>query len=136
MQAQTVQLVQQSWAKVAPIAPQAAALFYTNLFERDPQLQSLFTGNMTAQGAKLMQMISAAVARLDQPNVLLPILQQLGVRHKDYGVKDAHYSTVGAALLQTLEQGLGDDFTPDVRQAWTDVYGVMAETMMAAAHKA
>lgn len=136
MQAQTVQLVQQSWAKVAPIAPQAAALFYTNLFERDPQLQSLFTGNMTAQGAKLMQMISAAVARLDQPDVLLPILQQLGVRHKDYGVKDAHYSTVGAALLQTLEQGLGDDFTPDVRQAWTDVYGVMAETMMAAAHKA
>lgn len=133
MQAQTISLVQNSFAQVTPIAPQAAALFYTNLFELNPRLKNLFRGDMEAQGAKLMQMIGAAVGKLHEPHLLLPILQHLAERHKDYGVEDEHYATVGEALLKTLEQGLGEQFTPPVRKAWEEVYGVMASTMMAAA---
>lgn len=136
MQAQTVKLVQDSFALVAPIAPQAAALFYDNLFTAHPELKPLFKGDMQAQGAKLMQMIGLAVSKLDTPDVLLPMLRHLGARHLQYGVEDAHYALVGGALLKTLEQGLGDAFTPEVRAAWTEVYGVMAQTMMAAAQPA
>ena len=126
-------LVRQSWSKVAAIAPQAAALFYKNLFEADPSLKALFKGDMDEQGRKLMQMIGAAVGKLDDPASLVPVLQNLGRRHAGYGVKASHYPIVGAALLKTLEQGLGADFTPDVRTAWAGVYGVIAETMTAAA---
>lgn len=132
MQQETITLVQESWKKVAAIAPQAAALFYRNLFEADPALKPLFKGNMEDQGKKLMLMIGAAVGKLDDLGTLVPILQGLAKRHVDYGVKEAHYQTVGAALLKTLEQGLGADFTPAVKSAWTAVYGVMAEVMIAA----
>ena len=132
MKHDTIQLVQDSWREVAKIAPQAAALFYKNLFEADPSLQRLFKGDMTAQGAKLMQMIGAAVGKLNDLDGLVPILQALGKRHAGYGVKDAHYATVGGALLKTLGQGLGDAFTPAVSAAWTEVYGVMAGVMVQA----
>ncbi len=132
MQQATISLVQDSWKKVDAIAPQAAALFYKNLFEADPALQSLFKGNMEQQGAKLMQMIGAAVGKLDDLPTLVPIVQQLGKRHAGYGVQDADYGTVGGALLKTLSQGLGDGFTPATQAAWTEVYGVLASTMMAA----
>lgn len=133
MDPQTVTLVQTSWKSVAGIAPQAAALFYQNLFAADPNLKPLFRGDMEQQGAKLMQMIGAAVGKLNDLDTLVPILQGLARRHVDYGVKDAHYDTVGGALLQTLGQGLGPAFTPDVKAAWTSVYGVMAGVMRDAA---
>ncbi|MGH8491736.1 MAG: globin family protein [Moraxellaceae bacterium] len=133
MKQETVGLVQGSWKSVVPIAPQAAALFYQNLFIADPSLKILFKGDMEAQGAKLMQMIGAAVAKLNDLDTLVPILQGLGKRHAGYGVRDEHYQTVGGALLQTLAQGLGDAFTPEVKAAWTDVYGVMADVMVKAA---
>lgn len=136
MSPDTISLVQQSWAQVAVIAPQAAALFYQNLFSADPTLKPLFKGDMEAQGRKLMQMIGAAVGKLNDLDTLVPILQGLGRRHVDYGVQDAHYDTVGGALLLTLEQGLGDGFTPKVRAAWAEVYGVMAQVMKAASHPA
>jgi hemoglobin-like flavoprotein len=129
MQAQTVQLVQQSWNKVRPIAAQAAQLFYRNLFVRDPALRQMFRGDMEQQGQRLMQMIGMAVGRLDDLDMLLPVLRSLGERHNGYGVQRAHYDTVGAALLETLEQGLGEAFTPQVRQAWTEVYGVIVSVM-------
>ncbi len=129
----TISLVRESFDLVEPIAPQAAALFYANLFEADPSLQRLFRGDMVAQGAKLMQMIGAAVAKLDEPEVLMPTLRQLGRRHAGYGVRDEHYETVGAALLRTLQQGLGAAWTPEVESAWIDVYGVLASTMKDAA---
>lgn len=133
MDSTTITLVQQSWAKVEPIAPQAAELFYNNLFTADPTLQPLFKGNMAEQGKKLMQMIGAAVNKLTDLDALVPILQNLGKRHATYGVLPAHYDTVGGALLKTLEQGLGAAFTPEVKAAWTAVYGVMAQVMIAAA---
>ncbi len=134
MTPQQIRLVQESFAKVAPIADAAAAMFYTRLFELDPALSSLFRGDMQAQGRKLMQMIGAAVRGLDNLETLVPVVQQLGVRHTGYGVKEKDYDTVGAALLWTLEKGLGAQFTPDVRAAWTAVYGVLANTMKDAAH--
>lgn len=132
MNQNTILLVQESWKKVAPIAPQAAELFYQNLFAADPSLTSLFKSDMSEQGKKLMQMIGTAVGKLNDLETLVPILQSLGLRHAGYGVKEDHYQTVGGALLKTLEQGLGEGFTPEVKDAWTSVYGVMAETMIAA----
>ncbi|UCE75831.1 MAG: hemin receptor [Gammaproteobacteria bacterium] len=129
-------LVKSSWEKVLPISDKAAELFYGRLFELDPDLKSLFKGDMEEQGRKLMRMISTAVAALDRLEAIVPAVQQLGVRHVGYGVKDEHYDTVGAALLWTLQQGLGEGFTADVKEAWTSVYGVLAGTMKSAAAEA
>jgi hemoglobin-like flavoprotein len=136
MKPATIAAVQSSWSKVAPIAPTAAALFYQELFERDPALRRLFKGDMVQQGEKLMQMIGVAVSKLDAPEVLVPALQALGRRHGGYGVQDKDYGTVGAALLSTLEKGLGPAFTAEVKAAWTEVYGVMTEVMTEAARVA
>ena len=136
MDQQTITHVQSTWKSVEAIAPQAAELFYDNLFVADPSLKHLFKGDMTAQGKKLMQMIGAAVGKLNDLDTLVPILQSLGVRHASYGVKEPHYGTVGSALLKTLEQGLGPSFTPDVKQAWVTVYQTMANIMIEAARPA
>ena len=132
MNQETITLVQNSWKKVAVISPQAAKLFYENLFAADPSLKPLFKGNMDEQGKKLMQMIGAAVGKLTDLDTLVPILQGLGKRHAGYGVMESHYQTVGSALLKTLGQGLGEEFTPDVKAAWASVYGVMADVMISA----
>jgi len=136
MTPQIITHVQTTWKAVDAMAPQAAALFYTNLFEADPTLRALFKGDMQGQGQKLMQMIGAAVGKLTDLPTLVPILENLGKRHVGYGVQDAHYATVGAALLKTLEQGLGPAFTPEVKQAWTAVYGTVAGVMSQAAKSA
>jgi hemoglobin-like flavoprotein len=129
-------LVQTSFAKVAPIADAAAAMFYARLFEIDPALKPLFTTDITEQGRKLMRMLGMAVNGLDRLDALVPVVQQLGIRHKQYGVTDEHYDTVAVALLWTLEQGLGPEFTPDVKDAWVAVYTVLASTMKQAAASA
>jgi len=129
MDDEVITLVQASWAQVVPIADTAGKLFYTNLFEAQPELRALFKGDIDAQAAKLMQMISVAVGKLGEPAVLLPVLEQLGKRHAGYGVLPSHYEVVGAALLKTLAQGLGPAFTPPVQQAWTSVYGVITQVM-------
>lgn len=136
MQSHQVQLVRNSFALVQPIAPQAAALFYKLLFATDPALRQLFRGDMAQQGERLMGMIASAVRLLDQPEVLMPVLRGLGQRHGGYGVLDAHYATVGGALLLTLEQGLGDAFTPEVHEAWKAVYGLISRTMIEASNEA
>lgn len=126
-------LVKDSWAKVVPIAPTAASLFYAKLFELDPSVKPLFKGDIKEQGAKLMKTLGIAVNSLDNLDALVPVLQQLGRRHKDWGVKPPHYDTVAGALLDTLEKGLGDGFTPAVKGAWVAVYGIVSSTMIAAA---
>jgi nitric oxide dioxygenase len=128
-----IALVQESFAKVVPIADTAAGLFYGKLFELEPSLRPLFKGDLKAQGRKLMQLIGAAVAGLRDLGSLVPAVQALGKRHAGYGVQTAHYATVGAALLWTLGQGLGEDFTPEVKDAWAITYGVLAKTMQDAA---
>ena len=129
-------LVQDTFATITPIADDAARLFYQRLFEIDPSLQGMFRGDMTEQRKKLMQMLTAAVKGLDRLDQLVPVVESLGRRHAGYGVADAHYDTVGAALLWTLEMGLGRAFTAEVRDAWATVYGLLATTMKQAAREA
>jgi hemoglobin-like flavoprotein len=137
MEVKTVTLVQESFEKVKPIAPQAAEIFYNKLFELDPSLKPLFPSNeeaMKSQGNKLMTMLAAAVAGLSNLEALVPVLQNLGKKHVEYKVEASHYDTVGAALLATLEAGLGADFTTEVKEAWTSVYGTMSTVMIEASY--
>jgi len=131
-----IELVQNSFAVIAPIADDAAALFYRRLFEIDPSLKPMFKDDLAEQRRKLMQMLTAAVKGLPRLDRLVPVVEDLGRRHSTYGVLDEHYDTVGAALLWTLEKGLGDAFTPETKQAWTTVYGLLATTMKTAAREA
>jgi nitric oxide dioxygenase len=124
-----IDLVQASFAEVKPIAATAAELFYQRLFAMDPSLRALFKGDMPRQGQMLMSMIGAAVAGLRNLETLAPVVRQLGARHVGYGVQPQHYQTVGGALLWTLERGLGDRFTPEVREAWAAAYELLAEVM-------
>lgn len=133
MTPEEIKRVQSTWAQVMPIQEQAAALFYARLFELDPSLKALFKGDMQMQGQKLMAMIGMAVGGLTQPATILPAVQELGRRHVSYGVQAQHYDTVGAALLWTLETGLGPAFTPETRQAWAKTYDLVAGVMKEAA---
>lgn len=133
MDQESIRLVQQTWKQVDPIREQAAALFYGRLFELDPSLRPLFKGDMAEQGRKLMNMLATAAMGLDRLDGIVGEVQALGRRHVAYGVQDAHYDTVGAALLWTLEQGLGDAFTPQVKAAWAEAYTLLADTMKQAA---
>ncbi len=139
MEQKTITLVQESFEKVKPIASTAAEIFYTKLFEIDPALKSLFPGAptdepMKEQGNKLMTMIGAAVAGLNDLNALVPVLEGLGKRHVGYKVEASHYDTVGIALLDTLKTGLGDGFTEEVKEAWATVYTTMAKVMINASY--
>lgn len=130
MRASQVTLVQKSWEQVLPIADTAAQLFYQRLFELDPSLRGMFTQtDLTEQRKKLMQMITVAVRGLTRLDELVPAVEALGFRHAGYGVTDAHYGTVATALLWTLEQGLGESFTPEVREAWIETYTILATVM-------
>jgi len=131
-----VQLVQQSFTKLMPIADQAADLFYDRLFTIAPELRTLFPKDLSQQKKKLMQMLATAVTNLHQLQKILPAVQALGIRHAGYGVTDKHYEIVGDALLWTLEQGLGSDFTPSVKEAWTQTYVTVAGVMRNAAASA
>lgn len=125
-----IALVQATWEMVVPIADTAAQLFYGRLFELDPSLRRMFAQtDMAEQRKKLMQIITVAVRGLDRLDELLPAIEAMGRRHSGYGVTDAHYDTVAAALLWTLEKGLGAWFTPQVRSAWTETYTVLAAVM-------
>jgi nitric oxide dioxygenase len=131
MTPEQARLVQESFANVP--AEAAATLFYGRLFELAPQLRGLFHADIDTQGKKLMAMIAIAVKGLGDLPRILPALQALGARHRGYGVEPWHYATVGEALLWTLEQGLGEHFTPAVREAWTEAYGLLAGAMIQAA---
>ena len=129
-----IELIRASWAAVEPIADTAAGLFYGRLFEIDPALERLFRRtDMAGQRKILMQTLTVVVKSLDRLDQIVPAVQALGRRHAGYGVREAHYATVGAALLWTLEQGLGEAFTPAVRDAWATAYGTLATVMIDAA---
>jgi hemoglobin-like flavoprotein len=128
-----IALIRASFGHVEPIAETAAALFYDRLFALDPSLRPLFRGDLQAQGRALMGMLRVVVRGLDRLEQLVPAVQALGRRHAGYGVRDEHYATVGAALLWTLERGLGEAFTPATRAAWAAAYALLAATMQQAA---
>ena len=129
-----VRLVQASFAKVVPIAPVAAGLFYDRLFEIAPQVRPLFKGDIEEQGRKLMRMLTTVVNSLDRLDELVPAAQSLARRHVGYGVKPAHYEPVGDALIDTLSKGLGDDFDSETRASWLVAYATLSSVMIAAAY--
>ena len=134
MTPEQIQLVQGSWEKVKPNSDKAAELFYGKLFELNPQLKHLFKGDITEQGKKLMSTISLAVSSLERLEELMPALTKLGAKHAvEYNVPDESYETVGGALLWTLEQGLGDEFTEPTKEAWTLTYQTLSSVMLQAA---
>jgi len=134
MTPEQVSEIRASFSKVAPIAEQAAALFYGRLFEIAPEVQPLFkASDMKEQGRKLMGTLAVVVKGLDDLPALMPAVEALARKHVGYGVSAAHYAPVGAALLWTLEQGLGEGFTPTVKDAWTTAYGALSGAMIAAA---
>jgi hemoglobin-like flavoprotein len=125
-----IRLVRDSFSKIAPAA---AKLFYGRLFTLDPSLRPLFKGDMAEQGMQLMSVIGTVVAHLDRLPEIAQTVRQLGRRHADYGVQDVNYETVGAALIWTLEQGLGEGFTPAVRDGWIACYSLVSAEMKSAA---
>jgi nitric oxide dioxygenase len=129
-----VELVQQSFSKVVPIADQAAILFYDRLFEIAPQVKAMFPADITEQRKKLIAMLAAVVNGLGDLPSILPAASALAKRHVAYGAKAAHYPVVGAALLWTLEKGLGEAWTPDVAAAWTTAYGTLSGFMISEAY--
>jgi len=129
-----VTLVQESFAKVAPISETAAVLFYERLFEIAPQVKAMFPADMTEQRRKLMATLAAVVNGLGDLNSILPAASALAKRHVSYGAKAEHYPVVGAALLWTLKKGLGDAWTPDVADAWTAAYGTLSGYMISQAY--
>jgi hemoglobin-like flavoprotein len=131
------QLIRNTWAQIVPMADQAAALFYERLFEIDPSTRPLFRAtDMVQQRKKLLQILGVAVHSLDNLGALSKMVEDLGRRHAGYGVKDSHYDSVGAALLWTLEQGLGKAWTPEVATAWTEVCALLSGIMRNARHEA
>ena len=136
MTPQQIELVKKTWIMVVPIADKAAELFYGRLFELEPSYRQMFKNDMTEQGKKLMKTINLAVEALDDIEPLVPTLKQMGADHAGYGVVNRDYNVVGAALLWTLEQGLGEAFTDEVKNAWAAVYDVLAGAMKAGAAEA
>ena len=129
-----IKAIQESFAKVAPISEQAAALFYGRLFEIAPEVKPLFKGDMKQQGAKLMATLAVVVNGLSNLQSILPAASALAKRHVDYGVSAADYAPVGAALLWTLEKGLGAQWTPELAAAWGAAYTVLSEYMIGEAY--
>lgn len=134
MNQEKIELVRSSWQQVLPIKETAAQLFYGKLFELDPALRGMFKGDMAEQGQKLMAMINTAVNSLGNLGPIIGAIEEMARRHVHYGVKEAHYDTVGSALIWTLGKGLGDAFTPAVKDAWVETYTILSSTMKQAAY--
>jgi hemoglobin-like flavoprotein len=134
MTPQQIKLVQDSFAKVAPISEQAAALFYGRLFEIAPEVKPLFGGDMEEQGRKLMATLAVVVKGLADLDAILPAASALAKRHVAYGVKPGHYAPVGEALLWTLERGLGTGWTRELAAAWTAAYTTLSQFMIGEAY--
>jgi nitric oxide dioxygenase len=129
-----IELVQESFSKVAPISEAAAVIFYDRLFEVAPSVKAMFPADMTEQRKKLMMMLAAVVGGLGNLESILPAASALAKRHVSYGAKPEHYPVVGGALLYTLEKGLGEAWTPELASAWTAAYGTLSGYMISEAY--
>lgn len=134
MDLRDILLVQSSFANVVPISDAAADMFYARLFEIAPEVKPMFKGDMKGQGQKLMATLGVAVKGLSNLESILPTVKQLAQKHTEYGVLAEHYEPVGAALLWTLEQGLGDSFTEETKVAWAKAYSLLSTTMIEEAY--
>ena len=134
MTPEQIHRVKETWRLAAPRADAVAQLFYQRLFNIDETLKGLFSEcDMAAQRQKLVMALGFAVDNLDKPGLLVPVVEDLGRRHVGYGATEAHYDSVGAALLWTLERGLGEAWTKEAAEAWTAAYGLLSGAMKSAA---
>ena len=132
-----VELVKATWTLVATMDPVVVGgLFYNRLFEIAPQVKHMFRGEMPEQSKKLMAMIGFVINKLDKLDDIIAEVAKLGQRHGGYGVKPEHYTIVGSALIWTLEKGLGEVWTEQVKIAWVDCYTILSEAMINAAAEA
>lgn len=136
MTPQQVHLIRKSFAVLSRTDHVAALVFYRRLFEIDPALRPLFKDDIEEQSRKLLEMLAVLIAMLERPLGLELELKAMGLRHAGYGVKDEHYATVGRALLDMLAEVLGKSFTPEVREAWTALYGAVESLMKEGAAQA
>ena len=134
MESRSVSLVQQSFETVAGLGEKVAEIFYGELFEIDPSLRKMFKGDMAEQRRKLLAALALVVRSLHAPEKIIEPVKKLAVKHVGYGVEPVHYTYVGNALLRTLKKGLGDKFTPELRDAWVEAYATLAEIMKEAAY--
>lgn len=125
-----IKLLKSSYAQVETIADTAAGLFYGRLFEVAPSVKPLFKNDMKAQGRMLLSAIGLVVRGLENPEAIMPAVKAMGERHNRYGAEPEHYPVVGECLLWTLEQGLGDAFTPELKQAWAEAYELLSGLMI------
>jgi len=135
MNQEIVRQVQESFKALVPIADQVGPMFYARLFETHPELRPMFAQDIQPQAKKLVQMLALVVSGLHRLDALLPVVRDLARRHTGYGVDGAHYAVVGETLIWTLEQGLGDAFTPAIRHAWASAYGTLSSAMISAAEQ-
>ena len=126
---QQIQLVQQSFELITPVLESATTTFYDRLFQLDPSLRRMFRSPQEEQARKLAHVLTVVVKGLGKPEQILPSVEQLGLCHPSYGVRPEHYATVGAALLWTLQSGLGEAFTSEVRDAWASAYLLLSSVM-------
>lgn len=129
MTPEQIKIVQATFNKIRPVAQETGELFYQKFFEMDPTVRPLFKGDIKRQGLMLMTAIGMAVSNLDRPETIAGNIEALGYRHWQYGVRPHDYNTFGAALMWTLEQVLGDDFTQEAREAWGETYALLSSSM-------
>lgn len=130
MNPEKIFLIKKTWSFVITNSAQSGELFYQKLFELDPKLKPLFKGDMKEQARKLISMVTVIVTKLNKLDEILPEIQGLARRHSKYGVNTKQFAVVGQALLWTLEKGLGDKWTKEVNEAWTEVYTILSDAMI------
>jgi hemoglobin-like flavoprotein len=124
-------LVKTTWKTLGSVDPALLGdVFYSKLFIDNPSLRSMFPKSLDEQYQKLMDMLSVLVARLERLDELKQDISKLAMRHVSYGVRPAHYKMAGAALLWTLQQGLGRDWNDEVKEAWQQFYLLISEIMI------
>lgn len=125
------EIVRENFALVAPKADTFVDSLFRNLFEMAPDYREMFPADLSGQRAKMVHMLSFMVSRLSNIEDLEKPLQNLGARHRDYGVTPDQYAVVGVALIRALEEVSGDAFSPAVREAWEYLYEVISNAMFA-----
>ena len=129
-----VELLERSFAAVAPQGDKLVDIFYTNLFNDYPAVKPLFASvQMPEQKKKLLASLKLVVENLRRPDDLVPALEQLGSRHVDYGALEGHYPAVGATLLKSLAEVAGDLWNDELNQAWGDAYEEISNHMLVGA---
>jgi hemoglobin-like flavoprotein len=125
-----IELVRGSFDQIWAVAPRTAGLFYGRLFEIAPEAKPLFRRDMDEQKRKFMSTLAVIVSSLDDTSKLITLTDTLARQHSEFGVRVAHYEVVGKALLWSLEQGLGRNWTPSVAASWSKAYGLVSNFMI------